>query len=166
MASEPLTLHPRSRIYDDGAGLLSFCIIIIHNLRFLLFFLIYMFLFKKGAVLYCRYAYVHEDTIQSGTDPVTHGDLITLELNLSSEDPAQRTLRFFINNKQQPFVITHVPPAVQFAVCYLSPQSSIHYTFTISTFLFFFFISIPFLAINYLVVTFLITSRLLFSSIG
>ena len=44
-------------------------------------------------------------------------DLIEMEVNLTSQDPSQRTLHWFVNGEQQKTFITGVPDRVEFAVC-------------------------------------------------
>ena len=46
--------------------------------------------------------------------------LIRLELNLQSSSPSLRTLHIFVDEIQQPVVFTHIPPSVNYAVCFRS----------------------------------------------
>jgi hypothetical protein len=34
-------------------------------------------------------------------------------------DPSPRTLRFFVDDREQPIFITHIPQSINFAVCML-----------------------------------------------
>ena len=44
------------------------------------------------------------------------GDEVEMEVNLTSQDPSQRTLHWFVNGVQQKIFITGVPARVEFAV--------------------------------------------------
>ena len=50
-----------------------------------------------------------------------------MELDLTSVESSQRTLHWFINDKQQRYSINQVPPRVRFAVCF---SFSVLVTFT------------------------------------
>ena len=44
------------------------------------------------------------------------GDEVEMEVNLTSQDPSQRTLHWFVNGERQKIFITGVPDRVEFAV--------------------------------------------------
>ena len=48
---------------------------------------------------------------------VHEGDTFAMEVDLQSEIPSRRTLRFFIKDVPQPAMVNYLPKAVQFAVC-------------------------------------------------
>jgi hypothetical protein len=48
-----------------------------------------------------------------GNDKFGKGSTVMLEVDL---DASPRTLRFFVNDKEQPVFVTHIPQSVNFAV--------------------------------------------------
>ena len=52
-------------------------------------------------------------------DHVLAGNECMMEADLRSSQPENRVLYFFIAGAQQKAYFTHLPPTVQFAVCYL-----------------------------------------------
>ena len=48
------------------------------------------------------------------------GQTVTVELDLRSDAPLERTVRWFVDDQPQPVVVSHVPPSVRIAVCLLN----------------------------------------------
>lgn len=59
-----------------------------------------------------------------GTKRIENNDTVSLEINLNSNSPRQRTLNFYINDEQQPNYITGLPPELYFAVSLQNDKSS------------------------------------------
>ena len=61
--------------------------------------------------------------------PVKEHDRWSMELNLTSTNPDQRTIRWFVNGVQQPIFFNRIPAQVQFGVCVTSFSSFILFSF-------------------------------------
>ena len=53
----------------------------------------------------------------SMNDSSEENDTVSMEIDLRSKTPEERTIHWFINDKQQRVMFTGVPETVEFAVC-------------------------------------------------
>ena len=53
----------------------------------------------------------------SMNDSSEENDTVSMEIDLRSKNPDERTVHWFINDKQQKVMFTGVPETVEFAVC-------------------------------------------------
>ena len=74
----------------------------------------------------------HKEDLAYQNPPAPPGSRLRMEVDLSSDVPSQRTLKYFLNDTQLPVYFTHLPHSVRLAVCssvflslslHLSPSS-------------------------------------------
>lgn len=64
--------------------------------------------------------YNQSDKVQGGNTPISSDMLWSMEVDLRSEEEAERTLHWFVDGKQEDVFIVGVPSRVEFCVCYYS----------------------------------------------
>lgn len=55
------------------------------------------------------------------------GDIVTMELDLRSEEPENRTLHWFINGQQYKYYFFNVPQTVNFGICMFGPGRAVEF---------------------------------------
>lgn len=62
---------------------------------------------------------LNKKDIISIKEELEYGDVISMEVNLISKNPKERTLDFFINRRHMKMFCSHLPESVKFGVCIL-----------------------------------------------
>ena len=76
-----------------------------------------LFLFSLSSILLVGYLWKRDNLRLDGTDRIKEGDEVTMEVDLRSSTPSERTLFWCVNKKPQKYYITHLPQKVEFGVC-------------------------------------------------